>query len=220
MVCLKPLVCALIPSSLPVVFPTHTTSHSLTHLMDTFEALTTRTTIHRFSEEPVDENSIDRALEAAVAAPNHKLTNPWRFTRIGNETQQSITELYLELKRESKGSLTDEQVREYRQKIGGPPVVIAVSQVLDDDAFRRKEDYAAVACATQNLMLSLWSDGISSKWSTGSVTRHQETYRMLDIDADREEIVGFIFAGFPRDDHRDTQKPPREPLEDVVREVS
>jgi nitroreductase len=187
--------------------------------MDTFKALTSRTTIHRFSEEPVDDAIVERALEAAVAAPNHKLTNPWRFTRIGDETQASITELYLDLKRESKGELSDHQVREYRQKIGGPPVVIAVSQVLDDDPFRRKEDYAAVACAIQNLMLSMFNDGIHTKWSTGSVTRHDETYRMLGIDPDRQEIVGFVFAGRPREDHRDTQKPGRKPLSEVVRKV-
>ena len=193
--------------------------HRAKQFMNTFEALTTRTTIHRFSEEPVDTAIVERALEAAVAAPNHKLTNPWRFTRIGDETQQSITDLYLQLKRESKGELSEDQREEYRQKIGGPPVVIAVSQVLDEDPFRRKEDYAAVACAVQNLMLSLWNDGISSKWSTGSVTRHDQTYEMLDIDRQHEEIVGFIFAGRPREDHRDTAKPDRTSLDDVVRQV-
>lgn len=189
--------------------------------MDTREAILTRRTVHRFSDEPLPEGAVERALEAAVAAPNHKLTNPWRFTRVGPEGRRAIEDLYVRLKEAScEGGLTDAQEEGYREKVGDPPELVVVSQMLVDDDFRRREDYAATACAIDNMMLSLWSEGISSKWSTGSVTRHPETYELLGIDPEEERTVGFIFVGYPREDHRDNPKPPRTDLEEVVRKTS
>jgi nitroreductase len=187
--------------------------------MDVQEAILERRTVHRYSSEPIPDGAIDQALEAAVAAPNHKLTNPWRFTRVGPEGRQEIEDMYVELKRESKGSLSEEDEARYRRKVGDPPELVVPSQVLADDEFTRKEDYAAVACAIENFMLSLRGEGVYSKWTTGSITRHDGTYELLDIDPGDEEIVGFIWIGYPREDRRDTPKPHRMPLEEVVRET-
>ena len=64
------------------------------------------------------------------------------------------------------------------------------------DKFREKEDYAATVCALHNLVLSLWDNDVSSQWSTGSITRDEETYRIISIDSKQEEIIGFIKAGY------------------------
>jgi nitroreductase len=184
----------------------------------TQNVIQTRRTVHRYRSEPLPEGTIDRALEAAVAAPNHKLTNPWRFTKVGPETRQKVEDLYVRLKAQD-GSLTDEQEEDYRRKVGNPSELIVVSQIWTDDDFQRREDYGAVACAIQNLMLSLWSEGVHSKWTTGSVTRHDDTYEMMGIDPDDEEIVGFIWIGYPREDREGLDKPPRRPLDEVTREV-
>lgn len=183
------------------------------------ECLMSRRTVHRFSSEPIPEGAVERGLEAALAAPNHKMTNPWRFTRVGPEGRQRIEDLYVSLKAESKGGLGEEQERAYRRKVGEPPELIVPSRRLADDEFTRREDYAAVACAIQNLMLSLWSEGVRSKWTTGSVTRRPETYDLLGIDRDDEKIDGFVWVGYAREDQRDGEKPPRDPLDAVVRRV-
>ena len=185
---------------------------------ETQELIQTRRTVHRYRPEPLPEGAIDRALEAAVAAPNHKLTNPWRFTKVGPKTRQGIEDLYVDLKAQD-GPLTDEEEEEYRRKVGDPPEMVVVSQVWVEDDFRRREDYGAIACAVENLMLSLWSEGISSKWTTGSVTRHPQTYEMMEIDEDDEEIVGFVWIGYPREDREGLDKPPRQPIDEVTREV-
>jgi len=187
--------------------------------MDVRDAIRQRRTVHRYSTEPIPDGALDRALEAAVAAPNHKLTNPWRFTRVGPEGRQAIEDLYVRLKRESNGGLSESDEETYRHKVGDPPELIVPSQVLADDAFTRKEDYAAVACAIHNVMLSLRGEGVFSKWTTGSITRHPETYELLDIDEEDEQIAGFVWVGYPREDRRDVAKPGRAPLEEVVREV-
>ncbi len=188
--------------------------------MNIREAILSRRTVQRYTTEPIPEGCIERALECAIRAPNHKLSNPWRFTRVGPETRQKIVDLGVRIKRQKAASegreLSEEKEQTIRAKLGNSPEVIAVSQVLADDPFRRKEDYAAIACAIQNFTLCLWGEGVGSKWATGGVTRHDETYDILGIDAERDEIVGFIWVGHSSCELVET---PRQPLEEVYREL-
>ncbi len=174
----------------------------------------TRRTAHFYDSEPVPEEVLREALECAARAPNHKLTNPWRFTRVGPETRAKIVELAVELKKRKK-PLSDRQEARVREKVASSPELLVVRQVLDEDPFRRREDYAACACAIQNLSLALWSHGVSSKWSSGSVTRASETYELLGVDPDREEIIGFVWIGYAEEQ----PETPRLPVEEVLDEV-
>lgn len=188
--------------------------------MNVRQAILTRRTVQRYTTEPIPEGCVERALECAIRAPNHKLTNPWRFTRVGPETRTRIIELGVEIKRDKCSArgieLSEDKEARIRAKLGNSAEVIVFSQALDDDDFRRKEDYATLACAIQNFMLSLWDEGVGSKWATGSVTRHPQTYEILGIDADREEIVGFVWVGHSSQENFET---PRRPLDEVYREL-
>lgn len=164
--------------------------------MDTQEAILTRRTIHCYVPGPLSEDALQAALAAAHAAPNHKLTVPWRFTVVGAETRARLAEVGVAVK-SAKRELNAEAQAKVRAKITDPSGCLVVSQVLHQDPFVRNEDYAAVACAIQNLMLSLHANGLGSKWSSGGVTRAPETYALLGIDAARERIVGFVWVGTP-----------------------
>lgn len=181
--------------------------------MDTQEALLTRRTIHFYTTQALPEGALERALSSALRAPNHKLTNPWRFTLLGPQSRAKITELGIQLKQLDR-PLTPAHLGRLQKKLGDPPVLLVVSQVLSPDPFRRKEDYAAVACAIQNLSLSLWSEGVGAKWSSGGLTHHEQTYAIAGVDPELEEIVGFVWAGFPEL----VPDSPRLPLEDVFRQ--
>lgn len=181
--------------------------------MNTHQTLMTRRTIHDYKTDPLPEGALKRALQAATRAPNHKLTNPWRFTLMGPETRERITEIGVAEKRKKRGGLSEAAETSIRTKFSRPPELIAVSQVIDADPHRRREDYAAVSCAIQNIQLSLWSEGIGSKWSSGGVTNASETYKTLGIDPAVEEIVGFVWVGFAEV----VPDPPRTALAEVMR---
>lgn len=181
--------------------------------MNVMEALMGRRTIQAFKTDPLPDGIVEKALEAAIRAPNHKLTNPWRFTQVGPKSRK----LFVDYAAEAKfGGVPSERQREMvAKKLEMAPVFLVVSQVIDADPFRRKEDYASVACAIQNLSLALWAEGVGSKWSTGPATRDPRTYELLGIDPAIEEIVGVVMVGYAAS----IPDTPRLPLADVFREV-
>tara|TARA_Y100001968_G_C19309542_1_gene693414 strand:- start:594 stop:1142 length:549 start_codon:yes stop_codon:yes gene_type:complete len=154
-----------------------------------------RRTIHRFNRDIVALDIIERAIDAANQAPCHKLTFPWRFTEIGTQKREELAKQAIILK--YKDTFTDKKDKEeVRSKIMDPSHLIVVSQIFTDNQIQKKEDYAACACAIQNLSLSLAADGVGSKWSTGKIISHINTYKIIEIDPMHEEIIGFIWIGY------------------------
>lgn len=182
--------------------------------MDAVTTILTRRTAHVYDDRPVDEAIMKDAFRCATRAPNHKLTNPWRFVRVGPVTRERLVELAVTVKRE-RGPLSERQAAKVREKVGSSAELVVVVQVLTADDFQRREDYASCACAIQNMALALWSAGVSSKWATGAITRDPRTYSLLDVDPETHEIVGFVFVGYAREQ----PETPRMDVEEVVRRV-
>ena len=51
--------------------------------MDVETAIRTRRTHKAYGSQPVDDDTVRELLELATFAPNHHLTNPWRFRVVG-----------------------------------------------------------------------------------------------------------------------------------------
>lgn len=165
--------------------------------MDVQEALLTRRTIHKYISRPLPEGVLDAALLTAVRAPNHRHTHPFRFTIVGPETRQKLAEIGIECARAKRGGeLSEEGCEKARAKILTPAGLVVFRQVLCEDPATREEDYATLACAVQNVQLSLHAHGVGSKWSTGGVTKHPDTYALLGIDPKQERITAFMWAGY------------------------
>jgi len=129
--------------------------------------------------------------------------------------REKLADLYIEVKSAGK-VLSVEQEEIYRAKILTSAELVVVSQIRCDDPFQSKEDYGACACAIQNLMLTLWADGVATKWSTGKVTREPRTAQLMQIDRAAEEVIGFVWIGYPA---RAPRKPRRPELAQIVRRV-
>ena len=163
--------------------------------MNVQEVIRSRRTIHSFTTKQVPARIIQRAIEAANFAPCHCHTFPWRFTSLNAQRRELLTKLAIELKFENRSS--DEMVKEkVLKKFLSPSHLLVASQVINGDAKRSLEDYAACACAIQNLCLSLTGDGVGSKWSTAKITSNKHTYHIVGIDPNQEKIIGFIWIGY------------------------
>ena len=164
------------------------------------EALTSRRTVYRYKREEVPDRILESAFEAASNAPCHKNTHPWKFYVMGEKTRESLIPEVEKLAK--KKSRREEEVgsgiSKAIEKIISPPLLICVtSSRSPNDPFREEEDYAATACAIQNMTLSLWGNGVGSQWSTGAITRSDAAYTAISASREEERIVGFIKAGYP-----------------------
>jgi nitroreductase len=181
--------------------------------MDLFEALEKRQTIHDYQESDIDPAILERALQFALRAPNHKLTFPWHFVVVGKQTRLLIKDLAkrLQLKKRPTPPTPEEEMRIdalLHQKFVYPAALIAFCCKRSPDPFRQREDYAAVSCAIQNFCLAMTAHHLGSKWSSGEITFHPETYNILQIDPETFEIIGFVWAGIPERIPPPQKRPP------------
>lgn len=82
-------------------------------------------------------------------------------------------------------------------KLMGKPTIIGVVCKKDKDALRAKEDYAASCCAIHNILLTAWERGIGMQWSTSGLINDPESLELLQISPVEEEIIGFLYTGYP-----------------------
>ena len=173
-----------------------------------------RRTIHLFAPHPPPRSLLLAALDAARFAPNHRLTEPWRFHLLGPETALAVARLNAELVAAKRGEQAGAaKLERWRTMPGWLVITQHVAGI--DDSLRRREDYAACACTAYAAMLQLWTHGIGMKWATGPVTRHERFYELLGIDAAEEQVVGLFWYGYPAEV---PPAPPRSPLADVLTE--
>ena len=159
--------------------------------MDVEHAIRSRRTHKAYGPEPVDRATLDELFELARWAPNHHLTNPWRFRVLGPGS--------LERLKQAAGP-------EHAAKLDRAPTLVTVSSVGNE------EDRDATAAAAYIVLLGAHARGFASYWRTPAVLQTPEGRTALGV-ADDEQVLGLLHLG-PR---RQEQPPPeRAPLEHVV----
>ena len=172
--------------------------------MDVLEAIRTRRTIFKFKQEPVPRAVLERIFEPGIWAPNHHLTEPWRFIVMGEETRETLARRYSEIQVAKAAEGADDAARMALKDAGygkfmSKPTVVAVSCLHGGDDVQDLEDYAAACCAMQNVALAAWAEGVGMQWSTGPITLEPATYALLGVDPEKEYIIGFFYTGYPEE---------------------
>lgn len=153
-----------------------------------------RRSINLFEPGAIDRSLLLEAIELARWAPNHRLTEPWRFYLLGEQTAEAAARLAEQLDA-SKG----ERVAAARYaRFKAIPGTFVLTSARSDDELVDRENYAACCCAVQNLMLYMWQHDVGVKWTTGAITRAEAFYELLDIDASQERVVGLFWYGRPK----------------------
>jgi nitroreductase len=181
--------------------------------MDTYEALATRRTAKTFAPEPPPREVLERIIEAATWAPNHRHTEPWRFTVIAGEERARFGEALAAWLSGPDGpeGISDRAVESTRVKPLRSPIVIVVSQHgRHDDPEMDREDYAACCCATENLLLAAHAEGLATKWSTGEMTTMPPALEYCGLE-EGDRIVAYVYLGYPAETERAPQRAIRKP---------
>ena len=167
--------------------------------MDLEEAIRTRRTHKVYGSQPVDRGTLQELLELARWAPNHHLTNPWRFRVLGPE---------------SLAKLKDAAGEEAAAKLDRAPTLVAVSAMQKgSDPFEREEDLLAAGVAAYIVLLAAHARGLAGYWRTPAVLRTEAGRAALGVGPD-EHLIGLLHLGPPR---QEREPPERDPSAAYVR---
>ncbi len=168
--------------------------------MDVSEAIRTRRSIKQFTDRPVGREEIERLLELAVQAPNHRLTQPWRFRVLGPGARRAYGEVLGS--RKAKRVDDPEAAKAVVEKVAATeaavPAMIAVSMTLDENPEIREEDYAAAMMAVQNICLGAHAMGLGTHIKSGAVMDDPRSRSALGVP-EGERIVATVHLGEPAD---------------------
>jgi nitroreductase len=145
----------------------------------------------------IPDEIIWEALENANWAPNHKFTEPWRFTVFTGNGLQKLAEQQAAIYKQYAGSKFKQN--KYEGMLVTPQQcshVIAIGCKRNTDQLPEMEEVAAVACAVQNIYLTISAyDNIGGYWSTGGITFIEEAKPLFGLGAD-DLFMGFFYLGY------------------------
>ena len=166
--------------------------------MDAEAAIRARRTHKQYGSTPVDGETLRELVDLARYAPNHKLTQPWRFRALGPATRARIEEL-----------AGDKEAVKLRRA----PTLVLATAALSGDAHVDEEDLHATACAVYAVLLGATDRGLASYWRTPSCFTEAPIREALGLEPN-ERMVALIHLG-----PQVSEPPPKErlALTDVLR---
>ena len=168
--------------------------------MHTSDAIQARRSIKRFTRREVTRDEIEQLIAAATLAPNHRLTQPWRFYVLGPEARY-LYGLALGERKARKiedpvaGSALRETVAKEHRDL---PCMLAIAVVHTDNPEQREEDYAAAMMGIENLALRAVDLGLGTHIKTGGVMSDPAARTAARVK-ENERIVAIVNIGEPAD---------------------
>ncbi len=166
--------------------------------MQLSEAISARRTIKRFTTTPVTREDIETLLAAAVQAPNHRLTQPWRFYVMGPDARYAYG--FALGSRKAKKIEDPAAAQKMRETVAEEhralPAILAIAMVVNPNEEIREEDYAAAMMAVQNICLTAVARGLGTALKSGAVMADPAARAALGI-ADNERIIVTMNVGTP-----------------------
>lgn len=160
-----------------------------------------RRTHKAFGPERVPRATLVELFDVARLAPNHHLTQPWRFRVLGPEALARL--------KETAGASE-------AAKLDRAPTLVVVSATLTGDLVGDEEDVCATAAATMLVLLAATERGLASYWRTPGVLRTPKGREALGIPHG-ERVLGLLHFGSPA---REPAPREREPVEAYVEFLS
>jgi len=165
--------------------------------LDLEQAIRTRRTHKAFGSQPVPPELLRELLDLARWAPNHHLTNPWRFRVVGPNALEGL-----------KAAVGPASA----SKLDRAPTLIAVSAKQTGDPVQDREDLLASAVAAYIVLLAAHARGLAGYWRTVTALDEPDGRAAVGLPDD-EAPIGLLHLGAPRQEQR---VPERAGVDEIV----
>jgi nitroreductase len=147
--------------------------------VDVSDAIRARRTHKQYGSEPVGEATLRELIDLARFAPNHHVTQPWRFRVLGPQTLARISELAGEKE---------------AAKLRRAPTLVLATALLTGDPKTDEEDLHATAAAVYAVLLGATDRGLASYWRTPACFEATEVRAAAGLEP-QERVVALIHLG-------------------------
>lgn len=146
--------------------------------------------------KPVADEMIRQVLTNACWAPNHGKTEPWQFTVFSGKGLEKFASFQSELYKQKSGEKFKEETYSKMQSnplLASHIIAIGMKRTTTKN-IPEIEDIEAVACAVQNMYLTVTAYGIGGYWTTGGITYYPEAKSFFGL-GEEDKLLGFFYIG-------------------------
>ena len=179
--------------------------------MEALEAIRTRRSVRRYSDQPVEPEKLQAVLEAVQQSPSWSNLQCWSLVVVSDQAvRDRISELsYVESFFAVYGYKSNPAQKALAQ---APVVIVACADPSKSGDLRGQQYYMAdMGIATENLMLAAHAQGLGSVFV--GVFDEEKLKELLEIPAGIR-VVGLFPLGYPAGESKGG--PPRKPLSEFV----
>jgi nitroreductase len=166
--------------------------------MNILDSINARRSIKIFTDRPVSREEIEQLLDAACQAPNHRMTEPWRFYVLGPRARHAYGAALGH--RKAKRVDDPEAAKAVVEKVAATheslPVMLAVVITVNENPEIHQEDFAAAYMAIQNLSLVAHSMGLGAHIKSGAIMDDPTARAAVGLPQG-ERIIAIVNVGEP-----------------------
>jgi len=145
----------------------------------------------------IDDSVIEKILGNATWAPTHGLVQAWNFNVFAGRGVESFYRLQQSIYKEITVPEKFNQIKfaKFTEKSNRVSHIIVIIARRDPKKrYPKQEDIVSVACAVQNIYLSMQAYGVAGYLSTGDICYSRQMREYLQLGHE-DECIGFFTLG-------------------------
>jgi nitroreductase len=138
---------------------------------------------------------IERAVDAALSAPDHGALRPLRLVLVRGAARQQLSDLFVRRMQQRDAGIPPGKIDKARRMPLAAPLVIAVgARILPQHKVPELEQLLAAGAGVMNLLNAFHAQGYGAIWLTGGNAYDAQVLQALNFAAD-ERGLGFVYVG-------------------------
>lgn len=173
----------------------------------TIEMIHARRSIGVLTEPAPSDAEVTTAIQAAIAAPDHRQLTPWRFYSISGEEMQGFSQVLVDTAKDQGINDPERLARVAKHPERAPLIIVCVTNVVEHLKVPTFEQLLSTGAAVQNMLLAFEAMGYGTMWRSGDAVLSDVFKQHFDAGQD-DYISGIIYVGSKAKTPKD--KPPRD----------
>ncbi len=148
----------------------------------------------QYNDKPISKEILEKVVEAANWAPNHRKTEPWRFKVLRGNSKDALGTFLANKYQETEAKPKKIKIKKLLDNPSKAGAIIAICMQRDpNESVPEWEEIAATAMAVQNMWLCCTEMEIGSYWSSPGLIKYMDEF--FDF-AEGEKCLGFFYMGY------------------------